>query len=213
MTFPGPISWLTALAPDSLGDIELTPEIDADLSHRAILSRTDPLAREQLFTLLAWKTDRFCARFRRWSIAPWELDDVRQEAFLAFAEIIERWQPLEGNGGPAGFGYYYLRVFPLRLSDRVRRMIDRVHPLPWTPEHDTRPDPSVIDETALTEAIIAEICGRLNATDATIFTLRLADVATRDAARLIGVNRRTLHRNWPRIVSIAREVWEERTAG
>lgn len=203
-----PATWIAAFARDSLGDIEMTPEIDADLSHRALNARTDPAERERLFALLAWKTDRFCARFRRWSLEPWELDDVRQEAYIVFVEVIESWRPLEGNGGPAGFGYFYLRVFPLRLADRVRKMIDRMHPLPWRPEHDTRLDPADLDDAGITATIVAEICGRLNAADATIFHLRLADVTTEDSARLTGISRRTLHRHWPRIVSISREVWE-----
>lgn len=205
-------AWLSELAKRSLGDFELTPEIDADLSLRAISARADPAERDLLFTLLAMKTYRFCSRFRRWSLFPWEQADVWQETYLVFVALLETWRPLEGNGGPAGFGYYFVQVFPRRLADRVNALVETrkrqgaALPLPWIPEADERPVPDVMEDDTETAAIIAAICGRLNAADAVVFHLSATTELPRDnIASIAHISRRTLYRRWNQIVSIARE--------
>jgi len=204
--------WLSELARHSLGDFELTPEIDADLSCRAVTARDDRAERDALFVLLAMKMHRFCSRFRRWSLFPWELADVTQETYLVFVTLLESWQPLEGNGGPAGFGYYFVQVFPRRLSDRVNALVEtrKRHgaalPLQYVPETDERTAPGKLEEEAETAAIIAAICGRLNAADAMVFQLAATTELPRDnIASFANISRRTLYRRWPEIVSIARE--------
>src|SRR4051812_7392829 len=93
--------WLTDLARRSLGDFDLTPEIDADLSRRALAARTDPDERNALFVLLAYKVRRFSMRFMRWHLAPWEPADVLQETWLTFVELLESWTPLQSPSCPA----------------------------------------------------------------------------------------------------------------
>jgi DNA-directed RNA polymerase specialized sigma24 family protein len=208
-----PRTWLTDLCRQSLGDFELTPEIDADLSRRALVARSDNEQRVILFSLLAWKINRFRARYQRWNLRPWDEDDIVQEAWLAFDDVLRSWTPLDGNGGPAGFGYYLMAVYPRRLSDRVhlllgtRRRNGAPVPLPWVEEADNRSDPDDLETDIVTEALLAAICGRLNAADATI--LRLAATTELDRASIAAranISRRTLYRRWPEITTIAREV-------
>jgi RNA polymerase sigma factor (sigma-70 family) len=171
-----------------------------------------------LFFLLSMKVNRFASRFRRWTLDPWEFDDVLQEAYLAFDDLLRTWQPLEGNGGPAGFGFYFLRVFPLRLHDRVLAMTrtrsDQPLVLPWQEAIDLRPDPVDRQSDAETALILAEICGHLNAVDEAILRCRVADTSdVSTIAMRVGVSRRTLYRRWGRIIAIARNEWGNREAG
>jgi DNA-directed RNA polymerase specialized sigma24 family protein len=214
-TSPAPAAsrddWLATLAHDSLGDFELTPEIDRDLTQRALAARHARDDRDQLFTLLAYKTLRFCARFQRWNLDPWEPDDVVQEGWLAFHDVLQTWRPLTGSHGPAGFGYYYLRVFPLRLHDRVLALTgtrrDRPTPLPWLPDNDARCDPDDYEGEALTRLILAEICGQLNAVETTILRGRLTDdTPSATLVSATGLSRSTFYRRWARITAVAADV-------
>jgi DNA-directed RNA polymerase specialized sigma24 family protein len=210
---PAAGDWLAALAQESLGDFELTTEIDTDLSIRAVAARHDSVARDQLFALLAFKLRRFCTRFHRWNLDPWEFEDVLQESYLVFVDLLASWRPLEGAPEPAGFGYYVFRVFPLRLTDHVNALVrtrrDRLTPISWAPEIDLRLDPTSPESDASTAAIMAAVCGRLNAVDATIFRLRsTTEQRPETIARIAGVSRRTLYRRWGEIVRIAREELE-----
>lgn len=200
---PTPQRWLTALAARSLGDIEMTPDLDLDLSRDAIIALHDRAGRDQLLEALAWKIARFCARYRNRDLGPWEFDDIRQEAFLTFIDVLETWTPLVSQDGPAGFGYYFLRVYPLRLASRVWTM--RRSPTTAGPAGDT-PDPIDVEDTVLVNQVIAEICGQLNALDQEIFQLAARDgLGPSRIADLTHISRRTIHRHWPAIVSIARE--------
>ncbi len=204
---PNPQEWLASLARRSLGDAEMTPDLDLALSRYALLARHDLASRDRLLAMLAWKIARFCARYRRRTIDPWEVDDVHQEAFLAFVDVLESWSPLISHDGPAGFGYYFLRVFPLRLADRVRAMLRSLPraPAPGGASHE-QADPAHVEDTILVNQVIAEICGHLNALDQAIFQLSARDgLGPVRIADLTGVSRRTIHRHWPAIVSIARE--------
>ncbi|MGH9174689.1 MAG: hypothetical protein ACRD1H_10035, partial [Vicinamibacterales bacterium] len=197
-----PLDWLTTLARDSLGDFELTPEIDADLSRRAISARDHRAERDALFHLLALKANRFCARFWRWRLSPWEIDDVRQEAFLAFVDVLTAWRPIEADGGPAGFGYYFMRSYPLRLTDRVQRLVGTRRGRPaataWTERIDDRLDPAEMERDIETLAFISALSAQLDATDARILFVRGSDGTIAELASRAGVSRRTFYRRWNR---------------
>lgn len=201
--------WLSPLAGDSLGDFALNREIDADLSRRALVARGDPALRDALFHLLAFKINRFCSRFRRWNLRPWEIDDVRQEAYLAFVDVLIGWRPIAGAGGPVGFGFYFMRVYPLRLTDRVRRVVrtrrDRLTPATWSESRDDRLDPAAMERDIEALAFIIEMSARLDAADAQILLLRTADDLDPDeiAART-GISRRTFYRRWKGIAATIR---------
>ncbi|HUG16544.1 MAG TPA: hypothetical protein VMM78_16180 [Thermomicrobiales bacterium] len=211
--------WLTGYELQSLGDFELTPGLDRDLSRRALAARRDPGARDELFIMLATKIARFSNRLRRWTAPTWELDDVFQETFIAFDDVITDWRPLDRDGPPSGFGYYFLSVFAYRLRDRVTALGD-----PRWASRSSAPLASVVDSlpgdddvalNATTTALLEQICGRLNATDAAILRHRAAGLEF-DTVQLRGsgitASRRTVYRRWRRIVTIAREVRGEQRA-
>lgn len=201
--------WLSPMAGESLGDFTLTPALDADLSRRALLVGGDPAARDALFGLLAFKVNRFCSRFRRWNLRPWEIDDVRQEAYLAFVDVLNGWRPIPGSDAPAGFGFYFMRVYPLRLTDRVRRVVltrrDRPSPTAWSESDDGRRDPAAMEREIETLAFIIELSAKLDATDARIMLLRTTEDLTPDEiAAQAGVSRRTFYRRWRGIAATIR---------
>jgi RNA polymerase sigma factor (sigma-70 family) len=201
--------WLSPLAGESLGDFHLTHQIDADLSQRAIDARTDPATRDALFVLLAFKINRFCSRFRRWNLRPWEFEDVRQEAYLAFIDILNGWQPVPSRDVPSGFGYYFMRAFPLRLTDRVRRILrtrrNRPVPTSWSDADDERLDPAEMERDIETLTAIIELSENLDAADARILLLRTTDDLTADEiADQAGVSRRTYYRRWNAIAATIR---------
>jgi DNA-directed RNA polymerase specialized sigma24 family protein len=208
------LHWIDTLLPNSLGNFEMTAEIDHDLTRRALAARDDLTERDALFTLLAAKTARFAARFSRWSLRPWEYDDVLQECWLAFDDLLRTWQPLDSSHGPAGFGYYYLRVFPNRLYDRTTTMLyeRRGTPLtlPWDPRLNDRPDPDNVLSEVVSAALLTDLCGRLNAVDSTLLLRKIDSYReTQQVAAAAGISRRTFYRRWSHIVSIARELLRE----
>jgi RNA polymerase sigma factor (sigma-70 family) len=201
--------WLSLLSADSLGDFALTHHLDADLSRRALLARDDPAGRDALFGLLAFKINRFCSRFRRWNLRPWEIDDVRQETYLAFVDVLNGWRPIPGADEPAGFGFYFMRVYPLRLTDRVRLIVrtrrDRPSPAAWDAAGDERSDPAEMERDIETLAFIIQMSARLNVADARILLLRTADdLAPEDIAAKAGISRRTFYRRWKVIADTIR---------
>ncbi|HEX5167273.1 MAG TPA: sigma-70 family RNA polymerase sigma factor [Thermomicrobiales bacterium] len=201
--------WLSPLAVESLGDFHLTRQIDADLSQRALDAAGDPAARDALFNLLAFKINRFCSRFRRWNLRPWEFEDVRQEAYLAFVDVLNGWQPVPGREVPAGFGYYFMRVYPLRLTDRVRRILrtkrNRPATTSLTDADVDRRDPAEMERDIETLASIIQLSEGLDAADARILLLRTTDDLSPDEiAAQAGVSRRTYFRRWNGIAATIR---------
>ncbi len=209
MSFYPTRNWLSALADESQGDFTLTTAIDADLSRRALLARNDPVVRDELFAFLAFKVNRFCSRFRRWNLRPWDVCDVHQEAYLAFIDVLNGWRPIPGGDGPAGFGFYFMRVFPLRLTDRVRRLVrtrrDRPSPSAWSEEGDDRLDPAEMEDAVETLAFIIDLSNRLDPADARIMMLRAwDDLGPDEIAAQAGISRRTLYRRWRGIAATIR---------
>src|SRR5687768_261939 len=186
--------WLSPLAGESLGDFTLTPEIDDDLSCRALCAQRDPVERDALFCLLSMKINRFFSRFRRWNLRPWELDDVRQEAYVTFVDVLNGWRPVASGGTPAGFSYYFMRVYPGRLNDRVVGIIGtrrgRPTPAAWREERDERVDPNEMERDIETLAYIMDLSANLDAANARILLLRTADGLTPDdIASRTGISR------------------------
>ncbi len=202
--------WLSQLARESLGDFALATEIDADLSLRALRSQFDPVERDILFNLLTLKINRFCSRFRRWNLRPWEFDDVRQEAYMAFVDVLNGWRPIPGGDAPAGFAYYFMRVYPLRLTDRVQHVVGTRRGRPrssiWSEELDDRVDPSEMEQDIETLAYIMDLSARLDAANARILLLRTADdLGPDDVAAQTGISRRTYYRRWKGIADTIRK--------
>jgi DNA-directed RNA polymerase specialized sigma24 family protein len=204
--------WLTDAAHTSLADFELTDEIDRDLSARAVAARNDPALRDALFACLAGKVERFSRRFRTWDLAPWTFDDVIQETYLAYVATLHSWRPIDSGGHPAGFARYFLRVYPLRLSDHVRRLLgtsrSRATPRALPLDLAGWPDPlsfeSQIDTLVALDAARAPLAAR----DGLLVELRVvADAAPEQIAACLGASERTLRRRWARVAPVVRERW------
>lgn len=203
--------WLTHLAGESLGNFEATDTLDRELSRRALLARTDHEQRDLLFTQLAAKIERFAARYRGWRIDPWEYDDVLQLTYFVYLDTVERWKPRDEDGEPAGYLYYFLAVYPLWLSTAVRRLIDRRQisdpSVGVTDEHGELADDTPAADDSV---IIDDFCRRLGRQEATLLKLRvLGGRSIPQAAREIGIARRTAYRRWDNIVAIGREYLRE----
>lgn len=200
-----PVNWLDALARASLGDFEVTPELDRDLSRRALLARHDSIEREALFGLLAFKVRRFALRYRGWNLGPWDLEDVEQEAYLVYIDTLRVWTPSEVGGEPAGYLCYFLSVFPHWLMNAVRA---------WTwPGARTvtlLPDERRAVAKAADHSMVDDFCERLEPDEASLLRLRLVTGASLpDAAESMGIARRTAYRRWRHIVELGREYLRE----
>ena len=205
--------WIATLAETSLGNFEATPDIDRRLSRLALDARASNESRDELFTLLAAKVERFARRFRPWTLDPWEYDDVLQESYLIFINVVERWTPRYVDNEPVGFLYYFFAVYPLWLSTHVKRMTGRgprgrmtVIPLPE--EHDLTAESISCEAEALTLAILDDIRTQLGEPAGTLLHLRLVTgKSVTEAARQAGIPRRTAYRRWSSITEFARREW------
>lgn len=193
--------WLGELANESLGNFESTPEIDRDLSIRALRARDDPEEAWALFRLLAWKINRFARRFRHWQLHPWELADVVQETYPVFLRTVELWLPRYVDGKPAGYLFYFLAVFPRWLQNRTRSWFrERKLTVAFQPERDGRPAP---DDSL---AIVDDFCAHLNPKSADLLRLRLeTEAPLLRAGRALGLSRHRTYHHWNDIVEIGRE--------
>jgi RNA polymerase sigma factor (sigma-70 family) len=209
-----PRDWPSVFARVSLGDFELTPALDADLSAQALRAQNVALARDELFVRLSGKIMRFAARFDSWDIAPFDADDVRQECYLVYLETVRRWRPIDPVV-PSGFGAWFLRVFPLWLAHRVARLRGsrRAQTTPLSAAHAEQPDAAAgMVDSELTHAVF-ELCARVSASDCRIVRLRVAGLPAHAVADRLGISRRTVQRSLARVVRLTRVEWHERDAG
>ncbi|CAN5205166.1 hypothetical protein BH23CHL1_BH23CHL1_24250 [soil metagenome] len=211
--------WISALAERSLGNFEATADIDRRLSRLALDARASNESRDELFTLLATKVERFARRFRPWTLDPWEYDDVLQESYLIFINVVERWTPRYVDDEPAGFVYYFFAVYPLWLSTCVKRMSGRgarggVIAVPLPEEYELSADSVSCEAEALTLAILDDVHSQLGEQAGALLHLRLVTgKSVTEAARQAGIPRRTAYRRWSTIVEFARSEWFEDKAG
>lgn len=208
-------TWLSDYAERSLGDFEVTVELDRELSRLALTARDDCAVRERLFTLLAAKIQRFAARFRSWSLAPWTFEDVLQEVFPVFVDTIRRWRPRIEGGVPAGYLFYFLCVYPHWLCDVVMKLTGRRRP-PVMALHEPSlaADPSSFESTVEADLLLDELCEELTDEEARLLRLRVTtDRSLPQIANQTGLARSTAYRRWHNIVQISRARWaDERSA-
>jgi len=178
---------------DPAWNFELTPELDARLNTLALAGRDDPAARNALHALLAGKIARFLAPWRGRRIALGDFDDLRQESFLVFADLVADWS------GEGSFARYFLGFFPWRLRHAIE-----AHERRWptarllvVPDHtllaadpgaEDAPDP-LLPFWPLTDE------------DRRFLLLRLRGHTVAQAARLLGWPRRTGFRRWQALVA------------
>jgi RNA polymerase sigma factor (sigma-70 family) len=189
-----------AIVPVVTAPDDLSAAIERRLRPTALRARAGcPSARDALYLALRPKLERFIRGVRvpflgddRTGI--WDRDDVEQEAFLVFIELIDAWEP------ERPFGRYILATFPWRLRDAIYRGIGRrgvptrmalvsIDDQDWL--HDGS---AAAQEATVLLGIIAE---RLPALQAEILRRHVGDGDTLTAiARDLGLGRRTVTRQW-----------------
>lgn len=193
-------NWLRDLARTSLGDFEVSAELDEELSELAEWAQLREKTSLELLNLLAWKIERFVQRFRAWDLAPFDLDDVRQEAYIVFLATLRRWKPKYVDGAATGYLFYFLDVFPHWLASRVRRWRGPVRRPVVQLTHPSTPD----------DATISHFCRNLSPQESTLVELRLRRGLTIPrAAHQMGIARSTAYRRWNRILELGREYLRE----
>jgi DNA-directed RNA polymerase specialized sigma24 family protein len=179
--------------PDSSWDFELTPALDARLNALALAGRDDPAARNALHALLAGKIARFLAPWCGRRFALGDFADLRQESFLVYADLVADWS------GEGSFARFFLGFFPWRLRHAIearerRWPADRLLIVPdhallaADPGAEDAPDP-LLPFWPLSDE------------DRRFLLLRLRGHTIEEAARLLGLPRRTGFRRWRALVA------------
>lgn len=169
------------------------------LAHRAHDGNTG--ARDLLWRAFAARLEPSIRRcgYVTWQVAwakrdgrPWALDDLRQEAWLVFVDLVAHW---EGEGS---FIPYISSHFPWRLRQAMRRLgpLRQSVPLGQAEEHAS----SEPDDDPEIEALLAAIAERLAPSDVLVLDLRVRlRLSLEEIGVHLGVNRRTISRQWARI--------------
>ena len=188
---------------ESLGDFDTSIELDARLGALALRARTDRNVRDALYHLLEFKIERFVRhyRFRADQMTLYEFDDVIQESYVVFCDVIVNWP-----GDRSFLGYFFTR-FPWRLSKAIRRMERGTSTNQFVPTGgvaESPPAPYPDDELVLIEA-----GAFLEPRQRTLLELRVGyGMDMRQIARRLGIHSRTAHRYWAEIVDDLRKGWE-----
>ena len=133
---------------------------------------------------------------------PWELDDLRQEAWLVFAEVIGAWD------GQGSFVPYATAYFPWRLRNAMRRLGPARRARPLAAAAGSASACAGLRD-AERASLLATLGAALTPADARVLELRLEGFSLTVIARRLGVTRRTVSRRWGRIRRIARELLAE----
>lgn len=182
---------LVAAPPTRDDDFDLSPALEAELNALARAGRHDPAARNALHARLWVKTARFLAPWRGRTTPLGDFDDLRQEAFVVFADMVIGWS------GEGSFARYFLGFFPWRLRHAIMRQARRwpAGRLVVIPHDDllalAHGDPlaAVADDTILA-------LGSLPDDERRLLALRLAGHTLPSAAAHLGWSPRTAARRW-----------------
>ena len=139
----------------------------------------------------------------------WDMDDVAQEAYLVFVELVADWH------GDVPFTTYLLSRFPWRLRDTIRRGIARPsapprHVVIPIADAERFPDdtPRFVEPSPLLDALIGRLRPPLDA----ILVAHVVQGRTKtDIAATMGVGRRTIVRYWDQIRREARRLLAQRS--
>ena len=200
------ISWIRSRGLDGdLGAPALAPvldpagrvpdDVDARLAALALRAKSGDLAARNALFLALWPR---CApvlngvrRNYVWRAVEgrsWTFDDLEQESFLIFCDLVERWSGAE----PRFAGYFFSR-YRWRVFDALRK---------WTatPRRETAIDAAyaaAIDETDAIELrlVIAELFAGLSERDRQLLEWRVIDGLTdAEMAKALGVSLKTVRR-------------------
>jgi DNA-directed RNA polymerase specialized sigma24 family protein len=170
-------------------DFDLTPDLEAVINTLANAGREDPAARNELFALLSGKVARFIAPWEGKPLALGDVADLRQEAFLVFADLVLGWS------GEGSFARYFFGFYPWRLRHAIAH-----HERRWHPRRVLLVSQEALEDLAGGEADLggeAELAlGALTAKERQLLALRLADYSLPAAAARLGWSERTVARRW-----------------
>jgi RNA polymerase sigma factor (sigma-70 family) len=158
----------------------------------------DRAARNSLFAAFRPAMARFFGRFagRARESAAWDLEDLHQEAFLVFVEVLDAWP------GTGDFVAYFYAVFPKRLATAVRRLEGSQPWIRYGVVAEGSDDPSRRLET---RAMLRDFAGQLTPVERRILALHAWEsLALPDVARQVGLSLEDTRRHWRRIRRKAR---------
>jgi RNA polymerase sigma factor (sigma-70 family) len=190
-----------ALAPALSPRGAVPAEIDAQLGTLARRAANgDRAARNALYAAFAPRLDHWIRRSqgscRRYGVdLAIESEDVAQEAFVVFADLLAAWN------GRGSLSAYVIAYFPWRLSNAIRKLSDsrECRSLDAVPT-DFLADGTVAAEeaTALLEALAAELPER----EGNVLLLRIRDRCTwPEIANRLGIDKRTAMRDLKRVLA------------
>jgi RNA polymerase sigma factor (sigma-70 family) len=183
---PSPRPW-----PDAEADsnFNLTPELEALFNALACAAREDPDARNALFARLSGKIARFLAPWQGRELAIGDFADLRQEAFVVFADLVRGWS------GEGSFARYFFAFYPWRLRHAIAR-----HERRWSRGRILLVSREEIELLGREEGELAgEVefeFAALTANERQLLALRLAGYSLAAAARKLGWRERTAARRW-----------------
>jgi RNA polymerase sigma factor (sigma-70 family) len=159
----------------------------------------DLAARDQLYARLEPTLARLAAPAMRWTRAlpgAWlSPDDLRQQTFLAFCDLLRAWQPAR-----APFEVYLGVALPYRLRRFVRRAdVPRRWEAPFDVEEGDPPDPAAPDpaDAYHGRAACAALLAVLEPIDRRIVAAHAIDgVPLVEVAAALGVSQRTARRRY-----------------
>lgn len=200
---PSPVSsrlFGPALAPTLSPRGPVPASVDA---HFGVLARRaaggDHAARNTLHAAFAPRLDHWVRRAqgaaRRYGVdTAIESEDIAQEAFLVFADLLRSWN---GRGSLSAFVIAY---FPWRLSNAVRAMSERrQHQSFEAIPADLLADGSFAAEEAI--ALLHALAAELPERPGRILLLRLENDRTwEEIACLLGITKRTALRDWKQLL-------------
>jgi len=195
-----------ALFTESLGDFDPTPNLDTLITTLARRAKEDPAARNVLYRALGFKVQRFVRRYHRRAerLVICDLEDITQEAFVVFCDLVAAWP-----GQESFLGYFFSR-FPWRLAraiDIIERgwSAARLTPLD---DLDTARSIAPLDPDDL--FALAEIGAGLDPRDRMVLELHIGyRLHLREVAHVLGVHPQTVYRAWARITAEVRRMWPE----
>jgi RNA polymerase sigma factor (sigma-70 family) len=206
---------LPAVVPLLQPDQPVTPAQEALLTSLARQARLgDRQARDLLWSAFAPRLEPALRRSGRiawlpgWARRddlPWELDDLRQEAWLVFSELAAGWD------GEGSFVPYVTAYFPWRLRCAMRRLGPTRRSVPLFVAAGIAVECDGLFE-AEGEALLAPIAAALSPADAIVLQCRVTeDMSLGEIARELGVSRRTVIRRWTRVRRITRRFLRNRS--
>lgn len=126
-------------------DAEISPALEAVIDQLARLARSDRTARDVLYGVLRLKIHRFIVPLRGRFSALGDADDLDQEGYLAFVQLLSDWS------GAGTFPAYFLGFMRWRMRHKVEwyeRRVRRLVPLDREFVSQERGCTDVVDEGA-----------------------------------------------------------------